>query len=118
MIATQKVGRQPMIRVTRLNGTEIYVNAELIRLVERTPDTVISLTTGDRVVVSETPEEVVAAVVAYRSAVCSRSLCTECGASGSPDGYDDTHPAPDGCSAGPEASEDSPPSHAHRTGEE
>ncbi len=35
-----------MIEVTRLNGTQILVNADLIELVEETPDTVITFTTG------------------------------------------------------------------------
>lgn len=60
-----------MIRVTRLNGTETVINADLIESVEATPDTVICLTTGHRYVVSESVEEVVARVLAYRLA-CRR----------------------------------------------
>ena len=37
-----------MIEVTRLNGTQILVNADLIELVEETPDTVITFTTGTK----------------------------------------------------------------------
>ncbi|GBD29053.1 hypothetical protein HRbin32_00137 [bacterium HR32] len=59
-----------MIRVTRLNGTETVINAELIESVEATPDTVISLTTGHRYVVHESVDEVVARVLAYRLACC------------------------------------------------
>ncbi|MDR7415642.1 MAG: flagellar FlbD family protein [Armatimonadota bacterium] len=62
-----------MIKVTRLNGTETVINAELIESVEGTPDTVISLTTGHRYVVQESVDEVVARVLAYRKACC-RSL--------------------------------------------
>jgi len=57
-----------MIKVTRLNGTETVINADLIESVEATPDTVISLTTGHRFVVSESVDEVVARVLAYRLA--------------------------------------------------
>lgn len=57
-----------MIKVTRLNGTETVINADLIESVEATPDTVISLTTGHRYVVSESVEEVVARVLEYRQA--------------------------------------------------
>jgi flagellar protein FlbD len=60
-----------MIKVTRLNGTETVINADLIESVEATPDTVISLTTGHRFVVSESVDEVVARVLAYRLA-CRR----------------------------------------------
>ena len=54
-----------MIRVTRLNHEPIYVNAELIEYVETTPDTVISLTTGEKFMVLEAPEQIVAMVVEY-----------------------------------------------------
>ncbi|MCS7235342.1 MAG: flagellar FlbD family protein [Armatimonadota bacterium] len=60
-----------MIKVTRLNGTETVINADLIESVEATPDTVISLTTGHKYVVHESVDEVVARVVAYRLA-CRR----------------------------------------------
>ena len=42
-----------MIEVTRLNGTQILVNADLIELVEETPDTVITFTTGRKISLSE-----------------------------------------------------------------
>ncbi|MBI4386020.1 MAG: flagellar FlbD family protein [Elusimicrobia bacterium] len=58
-----------MISVTRLNGTPLTLNAELIETVEKTPDTVVSLATGNRYVVRETVEEVVAKVVEYRRRV-------------------------------------------------
>ena len=58
-----------MIAVTRLNGMAIHVNAEMIVFVEATPDTVISLSNGDRVVVREAPQAVVDAVIAYRRAI-------------------------------------------------
>lgn len=48
-----------MISVTRLDGREIVVNAFLIELVESTPDTVLSLTTGRKVLVRESVEDVV-----------------------------------------------------------
>lgn len=60
-----------MIKVTRLNGTETVINADLIESVEATPDTVISLTTGHKYVVHESVDEVVARVLAYRLA-CRR----------------------------------------------
>ena len=58
-----------MIRVTRFNGTKLYVNAELIKFVEGTPDTVISLTDGTKIVIRERPEEVVEEVIAYRQRI-------------------------------------------------
>ena len=55
-----------MISVSRLDGSELVVNAELIELIDTTPDTVLLLTTGRRVIVLESADEVVRRVVAYR----------------------------------------------------
>ena len=55
-----------MIQVTRFNGTTIYINAELIQVVESTPDTIITLTSGVKMVVSEKAEEVVKRIIDYR----------------------------------------------------
>jgi|SRR3954451_2993440 flagellar protein FlbD len=51
---------------------EIWVNADLIETVEATPDTVVKLTTDRRLIVSETPEEIVALVVEHRRKAQSR----------------------------------------------
>jgi len=58
-----------MIKLTKLNGDEFVVNAELIRYVERRPDTYITLTTDDRFIVKESLEEVVSRSLAYSRAV-------------------------------------------------
>ena len=42
-----------MIEVTRLNGTKILINPDLIEFVEETPDTVISFTTGRKIIVKK-----------------------------------------------------------------
>ena len=55
-----------MIKVTRFNHTEIYVNADLIEFVEQTPDTVITMLTGRKVLVLEAADAVRRMVVAYR----------------------------------------------------
>lgn len=47
-----------MIEVTRMDGTTILVNVNLIEIVEETPDTVISLTTGKKIIVKESRQEV------------------------------------------------------------
>ncbi|GHT41624.1 flagellar protein FlbD [Planctomycetales bacterium] len=57
-----------MIRLTRLNQDEFILNAELIRYVERCPDTLITLTNGDTIMVRETLDEVVRRTVAYHQA--------------------------------------------------
>ncbi len=58
-----------MIKVTRFNHTELMVNADMIEFVEHTPDTVITMITGRKVLVLETVEEIVARVVAYRAEI-------------------------------------------------
>lgn len=55
-----------MIELTRLNGHPIVINAELIKLVEQNPDTVITLVTGDKLVVREPASEVMRRVLVYR----------------------------------------------------
>ncbi|MCF7959035.1 MAG: flagellar FlbD family protein [Phycisphaerae bacterium] len=54
-----------MIAVTRLNGKRFVVNAEQIRYIENTPDTMITLTSGDKVMVQETLEVVVELAIDY-----------------------------------------------------
>jgi len=54
-----------MIKLTRLNGEEFVVNADLIRFVESRPDTYVTLTTDDRLVVRESVDEVVKRAIAY-----------------------------------------------------
>jgi len=54
-----------MIRLTRINGRPFVLNAEQIKTVEQTPDTMVTLLTGDQVVVRETMEEVIRRAVEY-----------------------------------------------------
>ena len=61
-----------MIRVTRLDGSELYLNAEYIQTVESTPDTHIVLVTGISYVVQEKDFEIVEQVMAYRHAAYGR----------------------------------------------
>lgn len=58
-----------MIQVTRLNGTHFYVNAELIQTVESTPDTVISLGGGIKIIVHDSAEEVIQRIINYKKQV-------------------------------------------------
>lgn len=55
-----------MIEVTRLDGSRFYVNCDLIEFIEATPDTILTLTTQKKVVVRETPEQVIARIVAFK----------------------------------------------------
>ena len=57
-----------MIRLTTIVGEAFILNAELIRSVERRGDTFITLTTGDRVIVSESMDEVMRRALRYQRA--------------------------------------------------
>ena len=55
-----------MIEVTRLNGKKYWINPHQIESMEQNPDLTLMLLSGKKVVVSDTPEEVVNKVVEYR----------------------------------------------------
>ncbi|MGF7185194.1 flagellar protein FlbD [Desulfitispora alkaliphila] len=59
-----------MIKVSRINGKELVVNSDLIEFVEATPDTVISLSTGRKIVVADSVDEVIDKVIEFRRATC------------------------------------------------
>ena len=55
-----------MIHATRLNNEEFIVNADLIEFIEKTPDTVLTLITGKKIMVRESSDEIVHRVLEYR----------------------------------------------------
>ncbi|MBT3317290.1 flagellar FlbD family protein [bacterium] len=55
-----------MINVTKLNGSDLVINADLIEFVESTPDTLISLTTGRKIMVQENLEEIIQLAMKFR----------------------------------------------------
>jgi flagellar protein FlbD len=72
-----------MISITRLNHTRLMLNSDLIEHIEATPDTVITLTTGEKLMVLEDPDELVERVVEFRRRYQIRPCVTESGACGS-----------------------------------
>lgn len=58
-----------MIHLTRINRVPVVLNSDLIEHVEATPDTVISLTNGQKILVLETPAEIVDRVIQFRRSV-------------------------------------------------
>ena len=62
-----------MIKLTLYNDADVIVNADLIESVERTPDTLISLTTGKKVMVKESVEDVISKVIAYRRIIAKNN---------------------------------------------
>jgi len=58
-----------MIQLTRLNHAPLVLNSDLIEHMEVTPDTVVTLTTGQKIVVRESAEEVVERVIQFRRSI-------------------------------------------------
>ena len=55
-----------MIQLTRLNNNPLIVNSDLIKLIENAPDTVLTLVTGEKIVVLESSKQVVEKIVEFR----------------------------------------------------
>jgi flagellar protein FlbD len=62
-------GNPPMIELTRLNGSHLAVNCDLIKYAEAAPDTVLTLITGEKLVVLEPCSEISQRTLNYRAAV-------------------------------------------------
>lgn len=63
-----------MIEVTRLNGSKVIINADLIERIEESPDTIITLTSGNKIVVKESRQEVKNLVILYKKEIFNRDL--------------------------------------------
>ena len=64
-----------MIQLTRLNHIPLILNSDLIEHIEVTPDTVITLTTGQRFMVLEAADDVVEKVIAFRRSIARVGGC-------------------------------------------
>jgi flagellar protein FlbD len=64
-----------MIKLTRLSRASVILNSDLIEHIEETPDTVITLTTGQKLMVMESAEDIVAKVIDFRMALANRMGC-------------------------------------------
>lgn len=62
-----------MIKLTRLNNSTIYLNPDLIKLIEETPDTIITLINDDHYLVQEKTEDIIDKIVAYRVRIIQQS---------------------------------------------
>jgi flagellar protein FlbD len=58
-----------MIRLTRINHAPLVLNSDLIEHVEATPDTVVSLTNGQKFMVLESPDELISRVIEFRRSI-------------------------------------------------
>ena len=66
-----------MIPLTRLNNTTLIVNSDLIVSLEETPDTIVTLTNGDKITVQEKAKEVIHRIINFRRSVFNPSLPAE-----------------------------------------
>ncbi|MEJ6950222.1 flagellar FlbD family protein [Natronospora cellulosivora (SeqCode)] len=55
-----------MIKVKKMNGEEIIINAELIETIRATPDTIINLTTGKKIIVLDDLDDLIDKVIKYK----------------------------------------------------
>ena len=58
-----------MIQLTRLNNTTVSINSDLIKFVEQSPDTVITLLNGEKILVRESAEQILDRIVQFRRRV-------------------------------------------------
>jgi flagellar protein FlbD len=68
-----------VIRLTRINKTSLAMNADLIKFIETAPDTVITLSTGEKVVVTESVEQIIDLIVQFRRSVMQGLTCPALG---------------------------------------
>jgi flagellar protein FlbD len=69
-----EVGGIKMIEVTRLNDKKLIINADLIEKVEESPDTMITLTSGNKIIVKESRQEIKNLVILYKKEIFGREL--------------------------------------------
>jgi flagellar protein FlbD len=74
-----------MIRLTRLNNQPLAVNSDLIKFVEQAPDTVLTLLTGEKIVVLETAQQVLDKIIDFRRSIARASAAIDV----APEGRDD-----------------------------
>ena len=63
-----------MIKLTKLNDDIFFLNAELVKTVEETPDTVITITNGNKYIVKESAEVVIERVVQYKRSIFTKFM--------------------------------------------
>lgn len=56
-----------MIYITKLNDEEVVVNCDLIEVIEETPNTIITLTTGKKILAKETSKEIIEKIIRYKT---------------------------------------------------
>ncbi|MBZ5628009.1 MAG: flagellar FlbD family protein [Acidobacteriia bacterium] len=78
-----------MIQLTRLNNRPLVVNSDQIKFVENAPDTFLTLLSGEKIVVRETTEQVLAKVIEFRRKIL-QGLTWNCGNVGVPSSLEES----------------------------
>ncbi|MHB1022107.1 MAG: flagellar FlbD family protein [Acidobacteriaceae bacterium] len=65
-----------MIALTRLNGNPLTINSDLIKFVESSPDTMLTLVTGEKIVIRESCDEVIQQALAWRVRILQATALT------------------------------------------
>ena len=63
-----------MINLTKLNDSKIVINSDLIEFIEAIPDTIVTLTTGQKIMVKESVEDVVNKVLEYKRKIFYKTI--------------------------------------------
>lgn len=63
-----------MIKTIRLNGKELVINAELIQFVEKIPDTMITLTSREKIMVKDSMEEIISKMIDYQRLIRRKTI--------------------------------------------
>jgi flagellar protein FlbD len=63
-----------MIRLTRMDGSELYINPELVETIEESPDTHITLLNGNHYLVLESAETIIEKIVHFKATIQRRSM--------------------------------------------
>jgi flagellar protein FlbD len=73
--ADNRLGEQRtvMIELTRLNGHKLFVNCDLLKYAEASPDTVLTLLTGEKIVVLESCGEVISLALGFRANILAKA---------------------------------------------
>ncbi|MEA4970128.1 MAG: flagellar FlbD family protein [Candidatus Pelethousia sp.] len=76
-----------MILVNTMQGEKMYINPDMIETIRATPDTVLFLNTNKRIIVKDTPEALVARIIAYRQQIYGGGM-DPAGLMGGPESWD------------------------------
>lgn len=58
-----------MVKATRFNGKELYINPHQIEFMEKTPDTILTMFSDRKLIVVESPEEIIDRIIEYRKKI-------------------------------------------------